>query len=41
VSGSSLSARMSEMSLGSKDGKKKKDEEGGGKKKGLFGKMKW
>jgi hypothetical protein len=32
---------MSEMSLGSKDGKKKKDEEGGGKKKGLFGKMKW
>jgi len=35
---------MSEMSIGSKDGKKKKDKEeesGGTKKKGLLGRMKW
>lgn len=39
-----LSGKMSEMSIGSKDGKKKKDKEeesGGTKKKGLLGRMKW
>jgi hypothetical protein len=36
---STLTNRMSDMSLGGKD--KKKTEDGATKKKGLFGKMKW